>query len=109
MTEELLSDLIGETELGDIPERYWEVVRIIGIRKFAEMSSYARGEEIYFPKVENVVAPARDRRIKREYNGRNAKELADRYNLTVKQIWNILKNEPTPGQISIEDWMGPDA
>ena len=105
MDEKLLNELIEDTVIEDIGERYKEIVELIGIRKFILLSNYARGDELYFPKVENVVGPARNRRIKKEFNGYNTKELADKYNLTVKQIQNILKDEPPAGQINIEDWM----
>ena len=39
-------------------------------------------------------------------SGYNSKELADKYNLTIKQIQNIMKDEPPVGQMSIEEWMG---
>ena len=103
MDEKLVRELVGETRLEDIAERYRDIVAIVGIEKFVELSNYARGDEIYFPKVENVVSPARNRRIKKEYNGFNDKELADKYNLTIKQIWNILKDEPPAGQMTIEE------
>lgn len=105
MGDKLLEELIEETTIDDIGERYREIVELTGIRMFILLSNYARGDELYFPKVENVVAPARNRRIKKEYNGYNAKELADRYNLTVKQIQNVLKDEPLVGQMNLEDWM----
>lgn len=105
MGSDLLEELICETTIEDIGERYREVVSLIGIRNFVLLSNYARGDELYFPKVESVVGPARNRRIKKEYNGYNGKELADRYNLTVKQIQNIMKDEPPVGQMSIEDWL----
>ncbi len=103
MDENMLRELVGETRLEDIAERYRDIVAIVGIEKFVELSNYARGDEIYFPKVENIVSPARNRRIKKEYNGFNDKELADKYNLTIKQIWNILKDEPPAGQMTIEE------
>lgn len=103
MDEKLVRELVSETRLEDISERYRDIVAIVGIEKFVELSNYARGDEIYFPKVENVVSPARNRRIKKEYNGFNEKELADKYNLTIKQIWNILKDEPPAGQMTIEE------
>ena len=106
MNEELLNELIEDTTIEDIGERYREIVDLIGIRKFILLSNYARGDELYFPKVENVISPARNRRIKKEFNGYNSKELADKYNLTIKQIQNIMKDEPPVGQISIEDWVG---
>lgn len=101
-----MNELIEDTTIEDIGERYREIVELIGIRKFILLSNYARGDELYFPKVENVVSPARNRRIKKEFNGYNGKELADKYNLTIKQIQNIMKDEPPVGQISIEEWMG---
>lgn len=101
--DELTRALIEETTLEDISENYRPVVEIIGIEKFIELSDYAKGDELYFPKAENVIAPARNRRIKREWNGYNLKELAEKYNLTTKQIGNILKDEPMIGQLSIFD------
>lgn len=106
MDEALLNELIEDTTIEDIGERYRKIVEIVGIRKFILLSNYARGDELYFPKVENVIGPARNRRIKKEFNGYNGKELADRYNLTVKQIQNIMRGEPPAGQMSLEEWMG---
>lgn len=103
VADKLTRDLIAETTLEDISESYRPVVDIIGIEKFIELSDYARGDELYFPKPENIIAPARNRRIKKEWNGYNSKELAEKYNLTIKQIGNILKDEPMIGQLSIFD------
>ena len=104
--DELTRALIEETTLEDISENYRPVVEIIGIEKFIELSDYAKGDELYFPKAENVIAPARNRRIKKEWDGYNLKELAEKYNLTIKQIGNILKDEPMIGQMSLFDMEG---
>ena len=94
VADELTRALIEETTLEDISESYRPVVDIIGIEKFIELSEYAKGDELYFPKTENIIAPARNRRIK--------------YNLTTKQIGNILKDEPMIGQMSIFDMNNDD-
>ena len=104
--DKLTRELIEETTLEDISKNYRPVVDIIGIEKFIELSNYAKGDELYFPKVENIIAPARNRRIKKEWDGYNSKELAEKYNLTLKQIGNILKDEPLVGQLSIFDLEG---
>lgn len=106
MKEELLNELVSETRMEDIAERYQEIVKIVGIANFVKLSNYARGDEIYFPKVESVVSPARNRRIKKEFNGSTDKELAEKYNLTLKQIWNILKDEPPIGQMTLDEMLG---
>lgn len=101
--DELTRQLIGETKIDDISESYRSVVEIIGVDKFIELSDYAKGDELYFPKIENIIAPARNRRIKKEWNGYNLKQLAEKYNLTTKQISNIIKDEPMIGQTTIFD------
>lgn len=101
--DRLMRELVNETKEEDIADRYRPIVDIIGVDAFVELSIYACGDELYFPKPENIVAPARNRRVKKEYNGYNLKELAEKYNLTTVQIRNILKDEPMIGQMSIFD------
>ena len=96
--DRLMRELVNETKEEDIADRYRPMVDA-----FVELSIYACGDELYFPKPENIVAPARNRRVKKEYNGYNLKELAEKYNLTTVQIRNILKDEPMIGQMSIFD------
>lgn len=98
-----MRELVNETTTEDIAERYRPIVDIIGVEAFVELAIYACGDELYFPKPENIVAPARNRRVKKEYTGYNLKALAEKYNLTTVQIRNILKDEPAPGQMSIFD------
>ena len=50
VADELTRALIEETTLEDISESYRPVVDIIGIEKFIELSEYAKGDELYFPK-----------------------------------------------------------
>lgn len=105
MDRKLLKELLEDTGIEDIAETYKPVVQIIGIEKFVELADYAKGDELYFPKPENILAPARNRRIEQEYNGYNIKELAEKYDVTIKQIAYILRNVPHPGQLDIFDWM----
>lgn len=101
---ELELELMRDTSLEDISERYRPVVEIIGVEKFIEVSNYARGDELYFPKPETILAPARNRRIRKEFNGYNVKELAERYDLTIPQIHVIVKGEPIPGQLELSSF-----
>lgn len=99
-----LAQLAGELTEDDISEQYRPIVEIIGIKGFVALSDYAKGDELYFPKVESIIAPVRNRHIKAEWTGYNKSELAAKYNLTTAQLRNILKDEPTPGQMSIFDF-----
>lgn len=99
-------ELISETTIDDIAESYRPVVEIIGVEKFVELAAFANGDELYFPKYESVLAPARNRRIISEWSGYNQKELAKKYGLTAMQINRILKDETHPDQMSIFDYLG---
>ncbi len=109
MDKKLREELIRETHLEDIAETYRPVAEIVGVERFVRLSEYACGDEIYFPKPENILVPARNRRIQVEYNGYNIKQLAEKYELTTKQIGFILRDVPVPGQLDIFDWLGKGA
>lgn len=55
-----------------------------------------------------MLAPARNRRIRREYNGRNAKELAKEYDLTTNQILQIVR-DLDPTQISLFEFLDEES
>lgn len=105
MDDELIKELIRDTTIDDISESYKQIVSIVGLEKFIELSDYAKGDKLYFPKKESIIAPARNRLIRKLYNGYNTKDLAEKFNLTIQQIQNILKDAPLPGQLNIFDYM----
>ena len=55
MKAELLKELIEETKMEDIAERYRSVADMVGIEKFVKLCDYSRGDPIYFPKTQNVL------------------------------------------------------
>ena len=75
----------------DIPETYQPVVELIGIDAFLKLCQYCMGDELYFPMIDTIFRNTRDRMILKEYNGRNIKALAQKYDMTIKQMKNIIK------------------
>ena len=104
MRRELMEELEADTTLEDIAEPYRLVVEMIGLKNVLKLSRYFMGDKIYLPKAERILAPARNRRIRREYNGRNAKELAKEYDLTTNQILQIVR-DLDPTQISLFEFL----
>lgn len=105
MDAALKKRLIEDTKLEDIPDRYRPIVDIVGVEKFIELAEYARGDELYFPKTETVLKCARNRYIKNQYNGKNDKELAATFNITVQQVASILKDKPIIGQYNLFEFL----
>lgn len=102
MKKDLMEDLAAETTIEDIADAYKPLVEMIGLGNVLKLSLYSMGDKIYFPKAERLLAPARNRRIRREYNGRNTKELAKDYDLTTNQIMQVVR-DLDPQQISMFD------
>ena len=69
MRRELMEELEADTTLEDIAEPYRLVVEMIGLKNVLKLSRYFMGDKIYLPKAERILATARTRRIRREYNG----------------------------------------
>lgn len=88
--------LLKNMDVSDIPETYQPVVSLIGLENFLKMCQYAMGTEVYFPMQESVLRNARNRLIIQEFNGHNLVELSRKYNLTAKQISNIVKGSNSP-------------
>lgn len=108
MRKELMNELAAETTLDDISESYRPLVEMIGLGNVLKLSQYFMGDKIYLPKAERILAPARNRRIRREYNGRNAKELAKEYDLTTNQILQIVR-DLDPTQISLFEFLDEES
>lgn len=108
MRRELMEELEADTTLEDIAEPYRLVVEMIGLKNVLKLSQYFMGDKIYLPKAERILAPARNRRIRREYNGRNAKELAKEYDLTTNQILQIVR-DLDPTQISLFEFLDEES
>ena len=108
MRRELMEELEADTTLEDIAEPYRLVVEMIGLKNVLKLSQYFMGDKIYLPKAERTLAPARNRRIRREYNGRNAKELAKEYDLTTNQILQIVR-DLDPTQISLFEFLDEES
>lgn len=84
------NDFLKHVEISDIPDTYHPIVSLIGLDNFLKLCSYSMGDELYFPMQETISRKARNRMIIQEYDGYNHADLAKKYNLTSKQIKNII-------------------
>ena len=102
MKKKLMDELVTETAIEDIADAYKPLVEMIGLENVLKLTQYFTGDKMYITKAERLLAPARNRRIRREYNGYNTKELAQYYELTTNQILQIVR-DLDPQQISLFD------
>lgn len=82
--EELTPAMLTDGLLRDIAEE-------IGIDNLLKLSVMLGGSSFYFPRIESILRPLRDRKILEEYNGYNTAELARKYGVSQRWVKEIIK------------------
>ncbi len=80
-----------ELKLDMIEEGIWkEIAKEIGTYNLCIVLDYVGGLSIYIPKLDRMLRPARDSKIKKEFTGYNFNSLAKKYSLTERAIRDII-------------------
>lgn len=79
----------------DIPAEYQDIVEGLGLGNFLRLAALRGGQELYIPKRNSLEREARDRDIRAQFDGRNYRALAARFQLSERQIRKILKGTRT--------------
>ncbi|WP_206460651.1 Mor transcription activator family protein [Anaerovorax sp. IOR16] len=92
---------IEELTVDMLPEFYQQVVSIIGVDNFLNLCKEIGGTNMYIPKLDSVIRPIRDKKIRKEFNGANYKDLAIKYNLCERWVRDIINPKECEGQINL--------
>ena len=106
MSEEL--EWYKEINPEELPPAYRDLSKLIGIENTFVVAKHYQGTGLYLPKLDGVLADLRNKKIKREFNGGNYKELAIKYGLTERWVREIVGVNECDNQISIFDTQQPD-
>ena len=80
-----------EIKKEDIPYNMINMLNIVGMENLLRISKVYGGANLYIPLLKELQKEARNREIIKAYNGFNAKELSEIYDLSVSQIHRIRK------------------
>lgn len=86
LADEPVSDIDDE----DIPDTTRTLVDLIGYEQTLRIIAYFGGQSLYVPKWERAFKTLRDRRINREFDGFNHKQLARQYGVSESTIRLIV-------------------
>lgn len=101
-------DLLKELKLEDLQEQHQEIAEVIGIEGMLKLVEAFGGNAIYFPQKKELLRQKTYRAIYREYDGTNIRELATRYGVSERTVYNLVqdricKGNKIPGQMSLTD------
>ena len=74
----------------DIPEITRTLVDLVGYEETLRIIAYFGGQSLYVPKWERAFKALRDRRINREFDGFNHKQLARQYGVSESTVRLIV-------------------
>jgi Mor family transcriptional regulator len=92
-----ISDWQNEVKIDQLPGLYKDIASEIGVQNAIKLSNILKGTNFYLPKLDALIAKIRNRRIREEFNGDNHRELALKYDLTERWIYEILNK--TDGEV----------
>ena len=93
MTKDWVAEIAAEIAIDDLPESYQAVAEIIGKELTLKLGRHLGGAGFYFRKIDAMLLYKRDEKIRAAFKGDNQKELAREYDLTERQIRNILQSK----------------
>jgi Mor family transcriptional regulator len=88
-------ELNQQLRIEEFPPIYQTIAKLIGLEKTICLGKELGGDQIYFPRLDfKAVVKARNRLILQDRNeGTSIKTLAEKHNLTQRQIYTIIKKE----------------
>lgn len=94
--------LVKELTVEDLPEGTYKLIaNSIGVDNFCKLAELVGGSTVYIPKVESLLRPVRDDHIRKEFNGYNHSELAQKYGVTVRWIRELCGSGHMEGQCNL--------
>ena len=72
-------------------------MNVVGIENFLQICKMYGGSSIYIPVYSKMIMGDRNRRMVRDYNGKNIDRLRVRYDLSKEQVKYVLRKEGAIG------------
>ena len=83
-------DETAAVKLTDIGEEYRAVCEVVGLEKGLALARQMGGQRIYVPKLDSLRNQIKYRCIRRDFDGRNYRQLARKYGYTPRWIRQIV-------------------
>ena len=78
----------------ELPDTYQHIVDMIGYNNMLVLVANYSGGYLYVPKLDQLQRQMRDQNLMSDYaNGRTPQQLAHKYNLSVVQVYEIIKQQ----------------
>lgn len=91
MRDDITQQLINELTEDDLTESQKYIASEMGMENFINISLKTGGGTFCFPNRRNLFKNAIYRRVRKEFDGSNYKELAAKYDISHSTVYNIIR------------------
>lgn len=88
-----IQKIIEEIRNEDLNENHLLIADIIGVYNLSKLIEVFGGTQLYIPTYKQAFKKFFYRKIKAEFNGENAKELANKYNISQSTIYRLIRTK----------------
>jgi Mor family transcriptional regulator len=83
-----------DAKTDELPEVYQNLVDVVGYQGMLNLIANYGGDYKYIPKLDQLQRQLRDQNLMADYSaGRTPQQLAHKYNLSVVQVYEIIKQQ----------------
>lgn len=80
-------------EIEDLPEIYQIIADELNIETALKLGEMFGGSPVYFPILERALIRIRNKAILEEFDGTNHRQLSRKYNLSLRHVYKVLRDE----------------
>lgn len=96
------------TDMLEVDSFSRQIAETIGIENYLRLTEVCGGNTIYIPKIDSLVKPLRDRKLREDFNGYNYMELSRKYNISERWIRELCGDGYPAGQMNIMEFIGEE-
>jgi len=88
-----MNDWLDGISIEDLPPQYREMAEIVGLENTLKLAEHFGKSGFYFRSLEPLIARKKEEYIRKNFNGRNHRELARRTGYSERWVYEILKRK----------------
>lgn len=91
--DDLTKSLLDDVRMEDLSGESVEMAAQLGLESFKNLVCHFGGSNPYIPRLESIIIKARNRKIRKEYDGTNARQLGRKYGISERYIRSTLSDK----------------
>lgn len=89
--------MLKEMMIDDLAEKHQLLAQTVGMDGMRNLVKNFGGGQIYIPKTDDLLREMKVRAIRKEFNGMNVKQIANKYNVSESFVYKVIRDKIAQG------------